>query len=122
MTEGRARILVLDDEKDMAENLSRILIGAGHQPIVCSDSLDAMALIRRERPDLVVTDLRMPGLSGMDLLARMREDQISVPVIMITGYATIDAAVEAMRKGASDFLAKPFSLKQLAGKVKELLE
>ena len=121
MTGERRRIFVLDDERDMAENLGRILAKAGYHPIVCWESLRAMALIEQERPDLIVTDLKMPGLNGMDLLERLRQEQPSTPVIMITGYATIDAAVEAMRRGACDFVAKPFPPEELTLKVGKAL-
>ena len=122
MTSEGARIFILDDEQDMAENLGRILTRAGHQPIICSDSLQAMALIEQEKPDLVVTDLRMPGLSGMELLERLAQAQIRIPVVIITGYATVDAAVDAMKKGASDFLAKPFPPEELTLKVARALD
>jgi len=105
----------------MAENLGRSLAGAGYRPIVCWDSLEAMALVEQTRPDVVVADLKMPGLDGMELLERLRQEQPSIPVIMVTGYATIDAAVEAMKKGATDFLAKPFPPEELVLKVKKAL-
>ena len=108
-----AKIFIVDDELDMTENLVELFGEAGHETLVETDSTKAAAAIKQEMPDLVITDLRMPGLDGMGLLEKIKASQPDLPVIVLTGYASVDSAVEAMQKGASDYLAKPFSGEEL---------
>src|SRR5687768_16147162 len=95
----RPKILVLDDEPDMAETLARILKGRGYEPLVETDSLRALERVELERPELLLTDLRMPGLDGLGVIERLRARRCQVPVIVLTGYASVESAVEAMRAG-----------------------
>jgi DNA-binding NtrC family response regulator len=118
----KGKILVVDDEPDMLENLITILKRAGFESVPCSDGTEALACLHREHPDLVITDLKMRGLDGIELLDRLRTEHGGLPAIMITGYATIEAAVEAMKRGAADFLAKPFPPEELLLKVQRVLD
>ncbi|MFQ5657173.1 MAG: sigma-54-dependent transcriptional regulator [Candidatus Methylomirabilales bacterium] len=122
MRDRAKQILIIDDEPDMAENVSLILSRAGYDCTTCTESRKAVALVDEDPPDLIVTDLRMPNLDGMVLLDRVKEEGWDTPVIMMTGYATIDVAVEAMKKGASDFLAKPFPPEELVLRVRRALD
>jgi DNA-binding NtrC family response regulator len=115
------KVLIVDDEPDMAENLERMLHNHGYETVVETESLRALDCIERERPDLVLTDLRMPELDGMTLLEEIRRRQWGVPVIMLTAYASIDSAVEAMQKGANDYVAKTCTPKELLLKVEKAL-
>jgi DNA-binding NtrC family response regulator len=110
---SRTRILIVDDEPDMVENCSRILGRAGYDCLTATDGARALALLESERPDLLLTDLKMPGLDGMELLRRSRELDPALPVIMITAFATIESAVAAVKEGAFDYLPKNFSVDQL---------
>jgi DNA-binding NtrC family response regulator len=110
---SESRILIADDEPDMVENLTRILRRAGHRCLRATDGERAAALLESERPDLLITDLRMPGLDGMGLLQRAREMDPALPVIVITAYGTIESAVAAIKQGAFDFLPKTFSVDEL---------
>jgi two-component system response regulator HydG len=104
---GKGRVLVVDDEPDVVSTWVRVLERAGY---VCSGTTDgerALGLLESERPDVVLTDLRMPGIDGMAVLARALEVDPDAVVIMITGHGSVEAAVEAMRAGAYDFLLKP---------------
>jgi DNA-binding NtrC family response regulator len=121
MTRRAAKIIVVDDEPDMAENVALTLKTAGHEPVVELDALRAAELVDRERPDLVVTDLKMPGLDGFGLIERVRTAHPDLPIVVLTGYASLDSAVEAMRKGATDYLAKPFSPDELLLRVERAL-
>ena len=121
MNPKRLKVLVVDDEPDMAESVERVLRGAGHETIVETESEAALSVVERERPDVVITDLRMPGLDGLSLLTLIKEAHPEVPVIVLTGYASIDSAVEAMRRGAADFLSKPFVPDELLLKVQKAL-
>lgn len=122
MSERVKQILVIDDEPDMAENISLILGRAGYVCTTCVEDRRALDVLKQEQPDLVVTDLRMPNLNGMELLDHAKREGWDMPVILVTGYATIDAAVEAMKRGASDFLAKPFPPEELILKVNRALD
>ena len=106
------RILIVDDEPDILENCVRILRPCGHQ-CDTADARHALDLLETERPDLLLTDLKMPGIDGMALLQRAHELDPAMPVIVMTGFATIESAVEAVKGGAFDFLPKNFSVEQL---------
>jgi DNA-binding NtrC family response regulator len=111
MTKGR--VLIVDDEPDMLENCTRILGKAGYECLTVSDSLKAMSLLESERPDLLLTDLRMPGVDGLGLLRRARQVDPHMPVIILTAFASFESAVEAVKEGAFDYVPKPFSVDQL---------
>jgi two-component system response regulator HydG len=108
-----SRVIILDDEPDMAENWGRILGSAGYQCLVTTDPHEALRLIESEHPDLLLTDLQMPELGGMEIMGRAREIDSTMPVVMVTGYATVESAVAAVKAGAFDYLSKPFSIDQL---------
>ena len=107
------RVLVVDDEPDMVENCARILRRAGYQCLTSCDPREALALVESDEPDLLITDLKMPGMDGMELLRRAREVDPALPVILITAFATIESAVAAIKDGAFDYLPKNFSVDQL---------
>jgi DNA-binding NtrC family response regulator len=106
-------ILVLDDEPAMLENVERMLEGAGHRCITLGDATRFRDVAARERPDVVITDLRMPGADGMTILAAALADDATRPVIIITAFGTVASAVSAVREGAFDYLTKPFTADQL---------
>ncbi len=107
------KVLVVDDEPDMVENCARILRRAGYECLTATDPARALALVESGRPDLVLTDLKMPGIDGMEVLRRTRELDPALPVILVTAFATIESAVEAIKAGAFDYLPKNFSVEQL---------
>ncbi len=111
---SRARVLIVDDEPDMVENCARILARAGYQCQTVTDSREALALLEATSPDLLLTDLKMPSMDGMELLRRAREIDPGLPVIIITAFATIESAVAAVKEGAFDYLPKNFSVDQLS--------
>ena len=119
---SKGKVLVVDDEPDMLENLGTILKRAGYECVSCDGGAEALACLTREQPDLILTDLKMPGIDGTEVLERVRTEYGALPVIMVTGYATIEAAVQAMKRGAADFLAKPFPPEELLLKVQRVLE
>ena len=103
------KILVVDDEESMREGCVQTLAEEGYKVLTAENGNRGLNMAKQESFDLVILDLRMPGLQGLDVLKRLRDDDPDIIVIVITGYATIDSAVEAMRRGAYDFLPKPFS-------------
>ena len=118
---SEAAILIVDDEPDMVENCARILRRAGYRCLTATDSHRALALLESEAPDVLLTDLKMPGMDGMELLRRARDLDPSLPVVMITAFATIESAVAAVKEGAFDYLPKNFSVEQLQVAVERAL-
>lgn len=109
----KKQILVVDDEVKMGRLLELMLHGLGHEVLSARNGVQALALFRENAVDLVITDLRMPEMDGMELLARLRELGSDVPVMVITAYGTIETAVTAMKHGACDYILRPFDLDSL---------
>jgi DNA-binding NtrC family response regulator len=107
------KIMIIDDEKDMLENCERILERNSYTCISTDDPSEALSMVSEEHPVLVLTDLRMPRKSGMEILKEVKNLDPSIIVIVFTAFASIQSAVEAMKEGAFDFIAKPFSADQL---------
>jgi len=107
-TERTGNIVVIDDEESIREGCRQSLEAEGYRIRPAGDGTEGLRLIEQFRPEVVLVDLRMPGLSGMDVIARLREMDPSIVPIVITGYGSIDNAVEAMKRGACDFVTKPF--------------
>jgi len=105
---GKPHILVVDDEPNVRKVLGAMLEQAGYLTTRAATGDEALGLVRAQDPDLVITDLKMPGMDGLGLLRRMKEGFPEIPVILLTAHGTVEAAVEAMKQGALDFLAKPF--------------
>lgn len=107
------KILIVDDEREALENCRRILSRVPYDCLMASDPNDALDLIERERPGLVLTDLRMPKLDGIEVLAAAKRKDPAVQVVLLTAHATIETAVTAMRYGAFDYITKPFTSDEL---------
>ncbi len=106
-------IVVIDDDYAMRLSCSKILTKAGYHVETFEDGAGGLEGITRLKPDLVVVDLKMPGMSGMEVIPRVQEIDPTIVIVVITGYATIGTAVDAMKSGAYDFLPKPFSPDEL---------
>ena len=117
-----AAILVVDDEKNIRTHLSTYLGSLGHRVETADDGAQALALLGRLAPDVVFSDVRMAGMDGMELLREVRRRRPEAVVVLMTAYATIAGAVEAMREGAYDYLVKPFSLDEVGLLVERVLE
>jgi len=102
-------ILIVDDEQELALTLARLVSREGLRPVLASDGPSALHLIRSERPDVILLDFKMPGMDGMEVMRRAKRLDEDLPVILITAFAEVRGAVEAMRAGAYDYLAKPFN-------------
>ena len=109
----RAAILVVDDEPHMRRILEMMLEGFGHRVLAADSAEDALSMLEAEHVDLVLSDLQLPGLSGLDLLSRIRPSWPDVTVVIITGFATIETAVQAIKLGAYDYLVKPFRIEEI---------
>ncbi|OGL50691.1 MAG: hypothetical protein A3C43_09680 [Candidatus Schekmanbacteria bacterium RIFCSPHIGHO2_02_FULL_38_11] len=122
MQDNKLKVLIVEDEPDMAQIYASVLKEGGYEAIISTDSKSSLEIFHKERPAVVLTDLKMPDIDGMEILKRIRAIDINVPVIMITGFATIESAVEAMKIGANDFLAKPFPHDELILKIKKAID
>ena len=117
-----AKILIADDRSGARLMLNKLLTNKGHHVEEAADGEEALKLLKKSHFDLVLTDLRMPGIDGMVLLEEAKKIDSTLQVIMITAYATTEFAVEAMKKGAADFIAKPFNLNDFEIRINKVLE
>jgi DNA-binding NtrC family response regulator len=117
-----ATILVVDDKDMMRDSLSLALARAGHKAVTTGDPSEAVALVRQHRPACVITDLKMPKMDGIELLQKVRAEQPDVPVVLMTAFATIGTAVQAMRMGAFDYVQKPFESDEILVVVDRAIE
>ena len=101
-------ILIVDDEKNYLLVLKELLGEEGYEVITAQSVSEALGIFQETELDLVITDMKMPGMSGMALLSALKEKDLHLPVIMMTAYGTVEKAVEAMKKGAYDYIVKPF--------------
>lgn len=104
------RVLVVDDEPKMARVLEIMLVDMGHEVLVAADGRTALTHAQADAIDLVITDLRMPEMDGVQLLSALRESGSEVPVIIMTAYGTVESAVAAMKQGAYDYILRPFDV------------
>ena len=118
----KTQILILDDEPIVCKRLRPAFQKAGYEVETFNDSASAMARIEEKQFDIVITDLKMKGVDGMHFLERIKEIAPNTGVIVITGFATSETAKESFRKGAFDFVAKPFKLNEIIDTVRRLEE
>lgn len=117
-----ARILVVDDQEMMRDSLAATLARQGHEVIACADGPAAVSRFNAARFDLLITDLKMPKMSGIELLAEARKTRPEMPVVLMTAFATVQTAVEAMKMGAYDYIQKPFDGEEIKHLVERTLE
>ena len=115
-------ILIVDDEKNYLLVLEALLADAGYEVITSDSANEALEIALSHDLDLVITDVRMPGLDGMEFLAQLSSRQPDLPVIMMTAYATVEKAVEAMKRGAFDYITKPFKNEELILTIRKAIE
>ncbi len=118
----KSRLLVLDDEKRMVEIVAMVLRHEGHEVTACTDAEEALAVLADEPFDLLITDLRMPGPDGLEVLKRARAAYPDLPVILMTAHASVATAIEAMKEGAVDYVEKPFNNNELKALVRRALD
>ena len=108
-----ATVLIVDDEHSLARSAKAFLADHGYETEVAGTAEQALELLASLQPDVVFADVRLPGMSGLDLLRRIRESDPGIPVIMLTAYGSIEGAVEAVKLGAFDYVKKPVDLEEL---------
>ncbi|ADG74169.1 response regulator receiver protein [Cellulomonas flavigena DSM 20109] len=121
MTEARTRVLVVEDDADTAGFVRTVLERrGGMEVVVAGDAMTALAEVARQAPDVILTDIQMPGMSGLELLGELRSRAPGVPVAVMTAFASVDYAVEALRRDADEFLVKPVAAATLLERVTAL--
>lgn len=113
-----ARVLVIDDEEGMCWALEKALEEEGHQVFTATCGLAGLAVFKAQEIDLVLCDIKMPDISGLEVLEQIRKKKPDVPVVIMTGYSSLPIALEAIKKGADSYLTKPFHISHL----KELVQ
>ena len=116
------KILVIDDDEQLREDIVEMLQREGYDVIDVGSGEEALEKLKKEDVDVILTDLMMPGIDGMEVLRQSKKIKPAVRVIMITGFGTIENAVEAMKDGASDYVSKPFKIGEVQATVKRALE
>src|SRR6059036_1300203 len=106
-------LVVVDDEAPVLKVIERVAGKAGYDVVTCGSGSEAMRVLMRKPPDLAMVDLRMPDVNGLDLLRQIRSTAPSCEVILMTAYAAVDSAVEAIKLGAREYLTKPFDFERL---------
>ena len=119
---GEPTLLVVDDEASNLESLERIFAREGLAVLTAKDGKDALEAVRKRRIDVLLTDLMMPGISGVDLLKAVKQLSPETETVVMTAYGTVEAAVEAMREGAYDFITKPLKRAHVVWVVEKVLE
>jgi DNA-binding response OmpR family regulator len=116
------KVMVVDDEKDLGAMLSRFLKRAGYEPVYCEDGARAWKRLQKEPVDILVTDVNMPEMDGLELCRKVREHPRlrGLPVIMLTVKSEVPAQVEGYERGADDYIAKPFDFPVLLARIRAL--
>ncbi|MAE70967.1 MAG: hypothetical protein CME06_10930 [Gemmatimonadetes bacterium] len=121
--ESKGSLLVVDDEANQLEMLARLLRRSGYSVVAAESGSEALDIVRGARNlDLLVTDQQMPGIDGLDLIDAVHSERPGLPIVLVTAYASVSKAVEAMRRGASDYLTKPFERADLLRVIERVLE
>jgi len=113
MKKNDIRVLVVDDEQEVADVLVTMLTGLGYSADVAYSGQEALDKVRQEDFQVIITDVMMPGITGIEVLETIKKQKKKAVVVLITGYATIESGVEAIEKGAYDYLPKPFRSEDL---------
>ena len=108
-----AKILVIDDERSIRNSMKDILSFEGHEVSLAENGMEGLVAVKTEKPELVFCDIKMPKMEGIEVLQRIKEFTSEIPVIMISGHGTIDTAIDAIKKGAYDFIEKPLDLNRI---------
>lgn len=119
---GKSRILFVDDEPTICGEMSILLNRKGYSVETANNGYDALAMFKKDPPDLVISDYRMPGLSGIDLLKHLKKIRPEIPFIMISGQGDVKVAVEALKEEAFDYQEKPVNIENLLGNIESALD
>ncbi len=116
-SKNKLKILIAEDDRTLCDGMATVLKKEGYRVIMARDGAAGSSLLQSEKPDLLITDLKLPEKTGMQLLQEAIHIDPELPVILISAFGTIDLAVSALKSGARDFIPKPFSVDELKNKV-----
>jgi two-component system OmpR family response regulator len=116
------RVLIVDDEEELATTIAERLQIRGIHAQTATDGETALKMIEADPPQVVVLDVMMPGIGGIEILQRMNAQNLKIPVILLTGYGSTEQGMEGMKLGAFDYLMKPCDLNNLIGKIQEAVK
>ena len=118
------KILIVDDDANLLRLIGQVLQRAGYQPIAATNGASALQKIRGEQPDLVILDVMLPGMSGIELCKQLRENEetAALPIIMLSALGQVDNTIEGLEAGADEYLSKPINPKELVARVRALLQ
>jgi len=116
------RVLIVDDEEELATTIAERLQIRGIQAQTATDGETALQMIEADPPQVVVLDVMMPGMGGIEVLQRMKAQNLKIPVILLTGYGSTEQGMEGMKLGAFDYLMKPCDLNNLISKIQEAVQ
>jgi DNA-binding NtrC family response regulator len=115
-------ILVIDDEDDVLELLKELIEKMGYNALTASNAQEALDILDNTKVDVIISDLLMPEMDGIELLKRVKARKGDIPFLVITGHPTVETAVDAIKKGAYDYLPKPFQMQDVAIKINRAVE
>lgn len=115
------KILIVEDDVAIADLLTKILLTKNYQVKQVDDGLDALDIINKEEFDLILLDIMLPGLNGVDVLKRIRKNKVETPVILLTAIGTSKSVVEGLNSGADDYIVKPFKIEELQARINAVL-
>jgi two-component system response regulator PilR (NtrC family) len=118
----KKRVLVVDDEQDVRETLGTVLEKLDYQAMTAADGDEALDIVQTQKVDVILSDLYMPGMNGIELLKRIKSQRKNIVFLMITAHPTIETAVDAIKKGAYDYLTKPFHIEEVRIKISRAME
>lgn len=120
---AKTKVLIVDDEFSIRQMISMSLESAGYEILEAGDAVSAQALVIDDRPDLILLDWMMPGISGLEFARRLRKDELTaeIPIIMLTAKAEEDYRIQGLEAGVDDYLSKPFSVRELGARIKAVL-
>ncbi len=114
---SKPRILIVDDEERFRNTMSKLLTVEGYEVSIAGTGPEALEMLRQNLHDLVILDVRMPEMNGVQVLSEIKKIDVSLEVIIMTGYASVDTAKEIMKLGAYDYLLKPYAIAELLEKI-----
>jgi DNA-binding NtrC family response regulator len=114
---SKPRILIVDDEERFRNTMSKLLTVEGYEVSIAGTGQEALEMLRQNLHDLVILDVRMPEMNGVQVLSEIKKIDVSLEVIIMTGYASVDTAKEIMKLGAYDYLLKPYAIAELLEKI-----